>query len=93
MGTFIWMMASILLLAITIFVHRHTRDFCSEDRLKFPIWLLLSMIVIAIIPVVNLAVFVVGVIVYLLNIAYCNIEFHCNPKWLKPFVNFLCKEI
>lgn len=93
MGILIWMMVGILLLAITIYVHKNTYSYYSEERKPFPVWLLMLMIVILLIPFVNLAAFILGAMVYFASIACFDIEFHCEARWWKLIKGFLCKEV
>lgn len=61
----------IIMIIITLFVHRHTfiQDYEMGHfrRLKLPIWLLCLIIVVGLIPFVNFAAFVVGIMVYLMR--------------------------
>lgn len=93
MGTLIWMMVGILLLAITIFVHRNTYTFYCNDRMPFPVWALVVLIGIAIIPVVNLLAFIAGAIAYISGIAFCEIVFRYDARWWKSIKGFFCKEV
>lgn len=61
--------------------------------MPFPVWLLMLMIVIALIPFVNLAAFIIGAIAYFGNLAGLNIEFYYDARWWKSIKGFLCKEV
>lgn len=96
MGALIWRIVGILLLAITIFVHRNTYTFFGNNRMPFPVWALIVVVVligIAMIPVVNLLVFMIGAIIYLVGIAEREIVFRCDKRWWKSIKGFLCKEV
>lgn len=98
MSYFIWLIVSIILLTITIFIHKHTYDFSygkpsEDDKLEFPMWLLLTVIVIAAIPILNLVAFLVGLIAYIANLCEREIEFHCESRWWKSLMGWLTKEV
>lgn len=93
MGTLIWIMVGILLLAITIFVHRNTYTFDFDSRIPLPVWALIVLTGIAMIPVVNLLVFMAGAIVYLDSIIACDIVFCYDKGWWKSIKGFFCKEV
>ena len=93
MGMFIWEIAGIIMLAITIFVHKNTyewdKDFQYDergyriawgrvgDKLPFPRWLLFIMVFVYAIPIVNVIAFLIGFIVYAIN-ASGDRETHCD---------------
>ena len=101
MGTFIWMIVGIILLTITIFVHKHTYYKKSykeqEHRMPLPVWLFILMVIIALIPVANIIVFSIS------SIAYCIYRsdppydvtpyFKCELRWWRVLIEFLTKEV
>ncbi|MBQ7430684.1 MAG: hypothetical protein IJV29_18920 [Butyrivibrio sp.] len=99
MCTLIWLMVGIVLLTITIFVHRHSYERgCNKnkrgDKLPFPMWLMAIMVFLSLIPVINLMAFGIGAFVYCMN--YNNYEgvlFHCEARWWKALVGFLTREV
>ena len=91
--TLVWMMVGILMLTITLFVHRHTYTFFGSKRLPLPIWLLLLMIFFALTPVANLIIFIMGGAMYSTFICGQDIVFRCDSKWFKAIKGFLIKEI
>lgn len=98
MCTLIWLMVGIILLTITIFVHKHTYEReCGGklgDKLPFPMWMMLSFVVLAAIPLVNIIAFIVGALVYGLQYdEYDGILFHCESRWWKSFTGFLTREV
>lgn len=96
-----------VLLIITVFVHKHTynHDFGYDrdthvygrvigDRLPFPRWLLLIMIVLAYVPFVNAIVFCIGAGSYIcIHLLERDIIFYCKSKKLDFIKEFLCKEV
>lgn len=91
-------MVSIILLTITIFVHKHTYKRESGGRLgeklPFPLWLLFLFVVFAVLPIANVLVFFIGVIVYFIQYdSYDGILFHCESRWWKSFTGFLTREV
>lgn len=99
MCTFIWLMVGIILLAITIFVHKNTYEWYRRsddncgDKLSFPVWFLILAIGLAAIPIVNVIAFLVGVIAYFIGIAECDIVFCCKQRWWKSLTGFLTREV
>lgn len=101
MSTFIWMIVGIILLTITIFVHKHTywrkRYEEQEHRMPLPLWLVILMVITAFIPVANIVAFAIGLI------AYCiyrydppypvTTYFRCELRWYKALIGFLTREI
>ena len=80
------------MLAITLFVHKHTRDY-YEDALPLPFWAVLIAGVIACIPIINLVVFVVGAVIYIVNAAEGDIEFSCEATWYKRLIDLLTYDL
>lgn len=101
MGTFIWMIVGIILLTITIFVHKHTywKEIYrkQEHRMPLPIWLVILMVITALVPVANIIVFVMGLMAYC--IYRCDPPydvtpyFKCELRWWKALIGFLTKEV
>lgn len=98
MGFFIWVIVGLILLTITIFIHRHTYhyDYWDDkirDKLSFPMWLMIVMCITAAIPMVNAIAFFVGMIGYLLTHADYEIRFHCESAWYKNLTKWLTREV
>lgn len=96
MSYFIWLIVGIILLTITIFVHKNTYEQGYRgkvgDKLPTPRWLYIVAIVVAVIPILSVIAFVVGLI------AYCraledDIVFHCESRWWKSLMGWLTKEV
>lgn len=101
MGAYMsWVIAGLIMLAITIFVHKHTftvankyRSPVTYEKVPFPMWMLLFIIIISIVPIVNLIAFLIGVIGYCIGLAEEDIVFRCELKWYTKIVKFLTKEV
>lgn len=104
MGMFIWEIAGIIMLAITIFVHKNTYEWFDGHigaKLPFPRWLLFIMVFVYAIPIANIVVFIVGFIVYVISTlgdreSYYNspkIVFNRELKWWKAFKAFMNEEV
>ena len=67
MSYFIWLIVGIILLTITIFVHKNTyeKGYMGkvDDKLPTPRWLFIVALVVAIIPTLNVIAFVAGFMV------------------------------
>ena len=90
-------MVGIILLTITIFVHKNTYS-CDLDgeivgKVPSPRFLYIVFIIFSTIPVVNVIAFIMGVIMYTLIITDDDITFHCEYRWWKALVRWLLKEI
>ena len=80
------------MLAITLFVHKHTKDYC-EDTLPLPFWVVLIAGVIACIPTINLAAFMAGAAIYIINVADGDIEFSYKAKWYDSLIEVLTRDL
>lgn len=87
MGFYItFLIIGLILLWITFFVHKHTYVYelefgeYGERKLVAPRWVKLAAILLSLIPVVNLAAFVVGAGFWFMNE---DIIFKCDSKLLK----------
>lgn len=87
-----WLIAGIVMLAITLFVHKHTKDY-YEDAYPLPFWAVLVAGVIACIPILNLVVFVAGAVAYIVNIGEGDIEFSCEATWYKRLIDLLTYDL
>lgn len=102
MSYFIWLIVGIILLTITIWVHRHTYGVTWEhgeyvadldDPAPFPMWLLLSVVVVSFIPTVNVILFILGMMGWLINYVEDDVRLGNLPKWFKFVQEFLTKQV
>lgn len=97
MSYFIWLIVSIILLTITIFVHKNTyeRGYRGNvgDKLPTPRWLYIVAIVVALTPILNVTAFVVGFIGYGYGLGGGDIVFRCESRWWKSLMGWLTKEV
>lgn len=99
----IWLIIGVILLAITIWVNKHTvgttyqrgrRVADPKKKVFFPIWLLVLMIVFALIPVVNIITFFVfWTIWWVLDYADGTMVLTGYPKWVSSIIDFFTKII
>lgn len=87
-----WLIAGIVMLAITLFIHKHTTGW-RGDKLPLPFWGFLVGGIMACIPVINLVAFVVGAVTYIVNIADGNFEFSYEATWYKRFIDLLTYDL
>lgn len=96
MGMFIWEIAGIIMLAITIFVHKNTHEWDYDpqydvrgclisyghigDKLPFPRWLLFIMVFVYAIPIANVIAFLMGFIVYAINASGDKESYYNSPN-------------
>lgn len=96
MSYFIWLIVGIILLTITIFVHKNTYEQGYGDKvgdkLPTPRWLYIVAIVAAITPILNVVAFVIGFIAYCMALED-DIVFHCESRWWKSLMGWLTKEV
>jgi len=102
MSYFIWLIVGIILLTITIWVHRHTYGVTLEhgeyvadldNPASVPMWLLLSVVVVSFIPVANVLLFILGVMTWLISYAEDDVRLGNLPKWFKSVQEFLTKQV
>lgn len=98
MTTFIWVIVGIVLLAITTFVHIHTyvcvyNNEWDYERVKIPVWAALLVLIMALIPILNVTVFVGGLFGYITSTLNEYIEFRYNNKYWNKVKKFLLKKI
>lgn len=97
MSYFIWLIVGIILLTITIFVHKNTYEqgYSGKvsDKLPTPRWLYIVAIVVAFIPILNVIAFVLGFMRYCIGLGESDIVFHCESRWWKSLMGWLTKEV
>lgn len=102
MNYFIWLIVGIILLTITIWVHRHTYGVIHEygewvtdldNPAPFPMWLLLSAVAVSFIPIVNVLLFILGMMGWLINYVENDVRLGNLPKWFKSVQEFLTKQV
>lgn len=87
-----WLIAGIIMLAITLFVHKHTKDY-HKNALPLPLWAVLIAGVIACVPLINFVAFGAGAIMYIYGLLYDDIEFSCEAKWYKRLIKVLTRDL
>lgn len=102
MGALIWLIVGVIMLTITIWVHRHTYgaiykhgEYVADldDPAPFPMWLLLSVVVVSFIPIVNVILFLIGMMGWFINCAENDVRLGNLPKWFKSVQEFLTKQV
>lgn len=102
MSYFIWLIVGIILLTITIWVHRHTYGVTWEhgeyvadldNPASVPMWLLLSVVVVSFIPIANVLLFILGMMGWLISYAENDVRLGNLPKWFKSVQEFLTKQV
>lgn len=94
MGTILWMIAGIIMFAITIFVHRHSYEYRYDEKpMALPRWLYWIWLLIALIPIVNVIGFCIGGFFYLISWVNYDLHFKCEAKWWTKMVEFLNKSV
>ena len=96
MNYFIWLIVGIILLTITIFVHRNTYEqkYIGKvgNKLPTPRWLYIVATIVALTPILNVMAFVIGIASYCM-VLNCGIVFHCESRWWKSLMGWLTKEV
>lgn len=102
MCVLIWLMMGVIISSITIWVHRHTYGVTREhgewvadldDPAPFPMWFLLSVVIVSFTPIVNVSLFIVGIMIWIINYAGDDIRLGNLPKWFKPVQEFLTRQV
>ena len=93
----IWVMVSILLFTITLFVHRHTYDTYYDGEIKgktsMPLWFFLLLVLAYCIPILNLLIFAAGMILYFVAWANKDITMNYTSNWYMSLSDWLNKEV
>jgi Na+/glutamate symporter len=96
MSYFVWLIVGIILLTITAFVHKHTyeQDYVKVigNKVSAPRYAVIAAIVVTFIPVVNLIVFIIGLIFYIGACPY-DIVFYWDAKWYRCLEKWLTERI
>lgn len=83
-----WVIAGIIMLAITIYIHYYTCDY-TGNRMPLPVGGLIIAIVLCCIPILNFILFLIGAITYIVCLYNNEISFFKAPKWYEYLVNIL----
>ena len=102
MDTFILLIVSSITLTITFWIHRHTyyvkyqhgKYVADLDYpMPFPRWALLIIVVVSFLPLINIIMFIIGMVVWLMSYATDEIRLGNLPKGIKSILEFLTKEV
>lgn len=94
MVTILWMIAGIIMFAITIFVHRHSYGWVYDEKpLALPRWAYWTMLLIALIPIANVISFCIGAIAYMVAWLGNDVCFKCEAEWWTKMAEFLNKDV
>lgn len=95
--------AGIIMLAIFIFVHIHTYGTYwkvkvgytadLDNRVPFPAWLLIVAIIISLIPIINVAGFILGMLFYFIACLNDDISPANLPKWTHSICKYMTKDL
>ena len=90
----LWMIAGIVMFAITIFVHKHSSYYKRNvEYLTIKRWQYWLLLILFLIPIVNIITFGLGFGAYLVALLNDDVYFIYNGKWWTKFVKFLNKEV
>lgn len=90
----LWMIAGIIMFAITIFVHRHSYEWeGDEEPISLPRLLYWSMLLIALIPIINVMCFIAGAFAYVVCLLNEDVYFKYEAKWWTKMWEFLTKDV
>ena len=79
-----------ILCIITIYLLKHTVDYRNNSILK--VWHLLILLIVAIIPVINIAIGFITIVILIMQYQVQFYEFRAGNK-IKEILNFLNKRI
>ena len=94
----VWFIIGIILFSITLYVHKHTYETKVvdeyRDRLPCPLWLVILAFIVACVPLLGIASFLVGMIGYLANStgSYPDVYFKTEGI-VKKIKDLLTKEV
>lgn len=86
-----WVIVSVFILTITLFIHKNT--YCDGEKVKIPMGIAILVGVIFCIPGINILLFTIGVIVYIALISTGGLYFYCKNIKSESIINFLTKDI
>lgn len=81
-----------VMLAITLFVHKHTIGW-RGNKFPLPFWGFLLGGVVACIPIINLAAFVGGAVIYICRLFNSDIKFSYKAAWYKRLIDLLTYDL
>lgn len=99
-----WLIIGVIIFLITVYVHKHTYKYASydrktgnyevdkEDKFPFPIWLLILIFAISFIPILNIILFIVGLIAYIIELSSEDVYF-VPTGVIKKILDFLNKKV
>lgn len=90
-----WFIIGLILFFITLYVHKHTYtvDYRGNiNKTVTPVWAVILAIVVSMIPIINIILFIVGLVAYIVNYAWGDI--YLTPAGvIKKLFDFLNKEV
>ena len=92
MNYHLWIIAGIIMLAITYFVHKNTYSYKGK-KLPLPLWSVILAVLVAFIPLVNISVFIIGTGAYTAAMGNCDIKFSCKAKWWTSVVKVMTRNL
>lgn len=87
-----WLIAGMVMLAITLFIHKHTTDW-RGDKYPLPFWGFLIGGITACVPIINLVAFIFGAGIYIFNLLNGDIEFSYEAAWYKRLIDLLTYDL
>ena len=81
-----------VMLAITLFIHKHTISW-RGNKFPLPFWVFLLGGIVACVPIINLVAFVAGAVIYVCNLLECDITFSYKAAWYKRLIGFLTYDL
>ena len=103
MDVSIFLIVGVILLYITLWVHRHTyftiyefgKGYVAnlEQPMKLQVWMIIVMAILAAIPIVNVLAFGIGATGWIMSYLYHEIKLGNMPKWWEKLTEFLTRKI
>lgn len=99
-----WFIIGLIIFFITYYIHKHTYDYRKynhktkeyeydiEDKLPSPLWVILIFFIISMVPILNILFFIVGAIIYFINISKEDVYFK-SEGIIKKIFKLLTKEV
>lgn len=101
---FWWYFWGVIMFLVTLFFHKHTYEvengyvLTKGKRLPCPVWRVILSFIVFIVPIVNIVVFFLGAVAYLVTLCdgemiMFELDPDTQPKWIRKIIMFMTKEV
>lgn len=95
-----WAIVGLILFGISLFIYTHTwttkwsfkEGYTLDEKLPLPLWAVIICIFVSLFPMLNLAVFIVGLGMFIIHTNIDDCKFR-GPKWVSEIGKFFNKNL